>query len=118
MYYAGGFGSRCGYHISLVHKALARHFNFAFMPMYDYLGWNYALAPNSEDYISDLNTEYGTSYSKIQFTTESGAGTSAASLISYLQMRCPDGVHQYSDQTGESIKQMSDVATKLLRDLV
>ena len=85
---------------------MARHYD---LPLLD--TWNHTyipdgFAPHSQDFLASLNQRYGTSFEKV-FTDEEGN-------ITYFQQFCPDGVHPFSDPTGQSDMVLDGIFTTML----
>lgn len=77
--------------------------------------WDYTYIPDgyltdSNDYLNRLNEKYGTSYQKV-FSDQKGN-------ITHFQKFCPDGVHPFSDLTGQSDKLLDDIFTSLLKRIL
>lgn len=95
-----------GKYVSTICKWIADHYN---IPLLDV--WNYTNIPdgyiqNSENYLNELNEKYGTNYKKI-FEDQNGN-------ITHFQKFCPDGVHPFTDPTGESDKILNEIFYKLI----
>jgi len=83
-----------GYYISVVLEWIADHYNLPILDAWNYVGLKDGYAPDSQDYIQDLNDTYGTDFTK-KWVNEKGE-------ITYFQIFCPDAVHPFSDPTGHS----------------
>lgn len=100
-----------GYNGSSVCKILewaARHYNTPLLDAWNYSGIGNLHVLDTQDYISNFNAIYGTSYTKFH---PDGAGN-----IMTFQLFCPDAVHPHSDLTGAANKRLNAIFTKLLRD--
>ncbi|MBR0038021.1 MAG: hypothetical protein IJP70_10360 [Bacteroidales bacterium] len=83
------------------------------IPLLD--SWNYTdipdgYIPNSSTYLSELNEAYGTSFKSVYPDSEGN--------ITYFQKFCPDGVHPFSDPTGESDRILNDITSNLLDSIL
>lgn len=109
-YFQNNFDSN-GYNGSSVCKILewaARHYSMPLLDAWNYSGIGSLYVPDTSDYISNFNTTYGTSYTKLLPDVDGNIMT--------FQLFCPDKVHPHSDLTGNANKRLNAVFTKLLRD--
>lgn len=97
-----------GKHVSQVLTAIAEHYNLPLLDVWNYTGIEDGHIPDSEHYFDELNARYGTEFYN-QFPDENGN-------ITYFQKFCPDGVHPFSDPTGESDRMLDEIFTKLLAE--
>lgn len=102
--------ARRGQWVSSVLSWMSEHYK---LPLFDV--WNYnlipdAFVPGSQNYLDSLNEMYGTQFKSI---LSDGEGN-----ISFFQKFCPDGVHPFSDPTGESDSILDDIFTLLLKQKV
>ena len=102
-----------GYVVCELLKKIAKHFNFPYLNMCDYNGFTMEYVPNTSDYISSYNKEYGTSYSVLNYTGK----TNTKGNVTRFQYYCPDGVHPHTDKSGNAKRILTASITKLLRDL-
>lgn len=100
----GGFG------IKKMHEAMAKAYGFPLLRTWEYTGFNFNHVPNSNNYISEFNKTYGTSY-KPKWTDNKGN-------ITFFQLYNPDTVHPFTDLTGKANKRLDIIFTKLLKDLL
>ena len=89
-------------------ELIAEKYDLQLMPAWKFSGINFEYVPGSSDYISDFNSTYGTSYTKMN---QDGNGN-----IPLFQFFCPDKVHPHSDKTGNCDRILNAVYTKLLRN--
>lgn len=94
-------------------RGIAKHFGFPYLNMCDFNGFNFEFVPNTQDFINEYNTQYGTSISNINYTGKDNPN----GLVTKFQMMCPDGVHPHSDKTGYSSDVLTSSIVHLLRDL-
>ena len=109
-YFQNNFDSN-GYNGSSVCKILewaARHYNMPLLDAWNYSGVGSLYVLDTSDYISNFNTTYGTSYTKLLPDVDGNIMT--------FQLFCPDKVHPHSDSTGNSNKRLNAIFTKLIRD--
>lgn len=97
-----------GKHLSQVLTMIAEHYNLPLLDAWNYTGIKDGYIPDSKNYFDELNAQYGTNYHNL-FPNEEGD-------ITYFQKFCPDGVHPFSDPTGESDRILDEVFTYLLAD--
>lgn len=88
----------------------ARNFNFPLLDVWNYAGMSKTYVLDSQNYISDFNTTYGTSYTN--WNADSNGN------ITLFQVYNPDTVHPFSDLTGAANKRLDSVFTKLLKDSI
>ena len=93
--------------ICQMQKLVAEHFGFPILDAWNYSGISFNFVAGTNNYLSDFNTEYGTSYTKM--------AQDANGNIPSLQLFCPDRVHPHSDKTGNCDKRLNAVYTKLLK---
>lgn len=89
---------------------IGEHYNISVMKAWEHSQINPIHVSGTNDYISNFNTQYGTSYTKI---TPDANGN-----ITALQLYCPDGMHPHSDKTGNTNKRLNAVYSKLLSHLI
>lgn len=97
-----------GYHTSKVLTMIANHYKIPLLDTWNYVGIKDGHIPNSSTYFQELNEKYKTTYYN-QFPDSEGN-------ITYFQKFCPDGVHPFSDPTGESDKLLDEIFTQLLQE--
>lgn len=97
-----------GKHVGQMLTAIAEHYNLPLLDVWNYTGIEDGHIPDSKHYFDELNARYGTEFHN-QFPDENGN-------VTYFQKFCPDGVHPFSDPTGESNKRLDDIFTKLLAE--
>jgi len=105
------WSNKCGQEIFTMHKALADHFGFPLLDCASLSGFNFERIPNSDNYISDFNDTYGTSWTVRKYNGYTGDN------ITKFQYYCPDGLHPHTDLTLRARQRLTDVAVKLLRDI-
>jgi hypothetical protein len=98
---------RVGKVICQMQQAIALHYNYALLDVWNYTGIKYSYVPNTASYIKDLNTRYGTAYNNFL--------TDAAGNITDFQVFCPDGIHPFSDLSGNSDRKLDAIYTDLLK---
>lgn len=113
----GYFQNKCsisytkrGQYVAKVSEWIADHYQIPLLDVWHYTDIPDGYMPNSKDYLSSLNKKYGTDFKPI-FTDKEGN-------ITYFQKFCPDGVHPFSDPTGESDKELDTIFTNLLRNIL
>lgn len=89
---------------------IGEYYDISVMKAWEHTQINPIHVSGTDDYISNFNTEYGTSYTKI---TPDASGN-----ITALQLYCPDGVHPHSDLTGNCNKRLNAIYTKLLAHMI
>lgn len=89
-------------------QLIAEKYDLPLMPTWKYSGINFEYVPGSSDYISNFNSTYETSYTKMN---PDGNGN-----IPLFQFFCPDKVHPHSDKTGNCNRRLNAVYMKMLRD--
>ncbi len=85
---------------------MARHYDLALLDVWNYTDIPDGYMPDSQDYLSLLNEQYGKSFEKL-FPDEDGN-------ITWFQKFCPDGVHPYSDPTGHSDQTLNRIFSDML----
>lgn len=102
-----GYTAR-GAAVATLSEWIARHYNIPLLDAWNYINIPDGYAPGSADYLDHLNAQYGTDFSPVWQDAEGN--------ITYFQQFCPDGVHPFSDPTGNSNKVLNEVFTRLLRE--
>ncbi len=95
-----------GIYVSNVLTKIAKHYNLPLFDIWNYVNIPDGYIPNSSDYLNQLNNKYNTNFTKV-FPDSLGN-------ITYFQKFCPDGVHPFSDPTGNSDRILDSVFTKVL----
>lgn len=101
---------RAGGGIYTMHKAMSEALGLTFLDIANHAGFSLKYAPNTNNYLSDLNTQYGTSFTK---AWQDGFGN-----ITFYQMYCPDSVHPFTDPTRESGKILNRVYMNEIRSKI
>ena len=96
--------------ICAMQTLIAEKYNFSILKVWEHTQISDKYIDGTDDYISDFNSTYGTSYTKI---TPDADGN-----ITALQLYCPDGMHPHSDLTGNCNKRLNAVYTKLLAHMI
>ena len=94
--------------ICAMQQLISEKYDLQLMPAWKYSGINFEHVPGSSDYISNFNSTYGTSYTKMD--------PDSSGNITLFQFFCPDKVHPHSDKTGNCDRRLNAVYTKLLKD--
>lgn len=107
----GYFQNNCsvmprGLYVSEVSSWIAEHYDLPLIDVWNYTEIPDGFMPNSADYLSKLNETYGTNYE--------AAWTDSLGNISYYQKFCPDGVHPWSDPTGQSDHILDSIFSEIL----
>lgn len=89
-------------------ELVSEKYDLQLMPAWKFSGINFEYVPDSSDYISEFNSTYGTSYTKMD--------PDSSGNIPLFQFFCPDKVHPHSDETGNCDKRLNAVYAKLLKD--
>ena len=97
-----------GKHVSKVLTEIAEHYKLPLLDVWNYTDIENGHIPDSKYYLDELNAQYGTEFQNY-LPDENGN-------VTYFQKFCPDGVHPFSDPTGESNKILDDIFTNLLAD--
>lgn len=85
---------------------IGEKYDLSVMKAWEHTQINPVHVAGTNNYISNFNSQYGTSYAKI---TPDANGN-----ITALQLYCPDGIHPHSDLTGNCNRRLNAVYTKLL----
>ena len=109
-YFQNIYGSYYSKDICDMQELIAEKFDLPLLPAWKYSGINFEYVPGSSSYISNYNSTYGTSYTKMD---PDGDGN-----IPLFQFFCPDKVHPGNDKTGNSDRRLNAVYTKLLKDIL
>lgn len=99
-----------GRDIATVSEWIAKHYGLYLLDAWNYIDIPDGYMPNSAHYLDDLNREYKTDYKPV-WTDDEGN-------ITYFQKFCPDGVHPFTDPTGNSDRILNEVFNRLLRNLI
>jgi hypothetical protein len=98
---------RAGKVICQMQQTISSHYNYALLDVWNYTGIKYTFVPNSATYVKDYNARYGTTYTN--FITD------ASGNITDFQVFCPDGIHPFSDLSGNSDRKLDAIYTNLLK---
>ena len=104
-------GGHYGQAIYTMHKAICDHFAFPFLDMCDFNGFNYERIPDSSNYLTEFNSQYGTNYTLIRYYGYTGDN------ITKFQYYCLDGIHPHTDRTGRAEAVLTASAIKCLSGL-
>lgn len=91
-------------------ELIAKHYSISIMKAWEHTQINNEYIPGTNDYISNFNTKYNTSYTKHNPDSDGN--------IQSMQLYCPDCVHPHSDLTGKCNRRLNAVYAKLLKDLI
>ena len=101
---------RAGKVICQMQQAISSHFNYALLDVWSFTGIKYNYVPNSATYIREYNARYGTAYTN--FITD------ASGNITDFQVFCPDGIHPFSDLSGNSDRKLDAIYTDLMKKAI
>ncbi len=101
---------RAGKVICQMQQAMSSHYNYALLDVWNYTGIKYNFVPNTSNYIKDFNSRYGTAYTN--FITD------ASGNITDFQVFCPDGIHPFSDLSGNSDRKLDAIYADLLKKAI
>ena len=111
----GYFQSSCtisytirGQYVEKVCGWIADHYSLPLLDVWNYTNIPDGYMPESATYLDEINASYGKNFTKIWKDSEGN--------ITYFQKFCPDGVHPFSDPTGESNALLNDIVCELLKD--
>lgn len=96
--------------ICRMQELLAAKYEFPLFDTWNKSGISSNHVPNSSNYLSEYNAEYGTSYVPLN---PDGAGN-----IMFLQLFCPDQVHPHSDLTGNANIRLNGIYTKMMQKIM
>lgn len=99
-----------GRDIATVSEWIARHYGLYLLDAWNYIDIPNDYVPGSVHYLDDLNREYKTDFKPV-WTDDEGN-------ITYFQKFCPDGVHPFTDPTGNSDRVLNEVFARLLHDVL
>ncbi|WP_342648304.1 hypothetical protein [Mucilaginibacter sp. CSA2-8R] len=101
---------RAGKVICQMQQTISSHYNYALLDVWNYTGIKYNFVPNTSNYIKDFNTRYGTAYTNYI--------TDASGNITDFQVFCPDGIHPFSDLSGNADRKLDAIYTDLLKKAI
>lgn len=99
-----------GLWVSNVSSWISNHYNIPLLDTWNYTDIPDGYMPDSSGYLNQLNITYGTSFESV-FPDSQGN-------ITYFQKFCPDGVHPFSEPTGESDRILNSIVCDLLKKIV
>jgi len=100
-------GQRSGKAICEMQEAIATHYNYALLDVWNFSGIKYAFVPNTSNYIKDFNAKYGTNYTNYI--------ADVSGNITDFQIFCPDSVHPFTDFSGNSDRKLDAIYIDLLK---
>ena len=108
-----------GKEICEMQQLIAEHYNISIMKVWEHTQISNYYIAGSTDYVSDFNTEYGTSYPRYILADVNGNPiTGDNGNISAFQLYCMDGIHPFTDRTGNANKRLNAIYSKLLRRMI
>lgn len=96
-----------GKYVETISKWIATHYQLPLLDVWNYNNIPNGFEPNSSAYFDEINADYGTSFQKLWADADGN--------VTYFQKFCPDGVHPFTDPTGESDAKLNAIVLGLLQ---
>lgn len=107
-----------GKEITSVQTAIAEHYNISILKVWEHTQIANYYISNSSNYVSDFNNQYGTSYNNLTLMVDDNTPIASNGNISSLQLYCMDGIHPFTDRTGNANKRLNAIYSKLLKKMI